>query len=854
MASGILGEQLFELGELREPLEVQISYELIRLLSEQLYSSPAKAIEELVVNAWDAEAQQCLVYVPSALREPIDGVPDDLIVVFDDGGGMDESGLQDLWHVGLSRKRRAEIEAAKNGAKATKKKRLQIGKFGIGKLATYAIARQVTYLSRTPDGGMLGLSVDFDDFEKTEEQRSLVVEPLKVPVVGLDSKRLTDDVRFQQVAKSIGLSADTLVDDGHSHWTIVILERLRSDAVALTERKLQWVFSTAMPLESNFKLSLNQTPVESADENVEWKVEFSVAELPEERLKRISELTEEEWKKDGDKLISPSFPSGISGKVRVAKASLYRPTTKRSDLGRSHGFFVKVRGRLVNDEDPLFGIRPRVYQIFNRFTATVHADDLDAKITAAREAVEQSPQQTKFEILLTSLFGEARSRYEKLEREAADDERKKKDGARNFVGANLFEHPVADVLVGAERHADEHWFYLEIEPDEQRVTELITSLYLDEPRRQYVYSYDQLGEEMPLVRFQPEASQFILNEDHPIVDEFVSETGRGKELVELVATGEALLEVYLREAGVQPSTARILLERRDSLLRSLARERVFAPAALARNLRAARNHDKELEAALVAAMRLLGFSAEHISNAGEPDGIATYNDGRRDWIVTLEAKSTGEDGKTPSLGALDFAGLVEHMDTAEADGCLLISPAYPGEAQTKESAAARRGKRGEISCWTIEDLARVVEAAEHRHISAVDVRDIVRAEFAPKDVKSAVDKLLSVDRPTPLELRGAVLDEIIDSYKLVPDADLGVSAVAVGVNKRLRTEGRGALPEEAVRNAVSALVDGSQGGLHLSENKETVFVRVDPDEVRRRLVHMTAADGPPRRTGTLRKG
>ena len=47
---GLLGEAY------GAPLPVTLSPELIGLLSEQLYRSPSKAIEELVVNAFDAEA------------------------------------------------------------------------------------------------------------------------------------------------------------------------------------------------------------------------------------------------------------------------------------------------------------------------------------------------------------------------------------------------------------------------------------------------------------------------------------------------------------------------------------------------------------------------------------------------------------------------------------------------------------------------------------------------------------------------------------------------------------------------------------------------------------------------------
>ena len=55
--SAILSENLENHGSVAEDkLRVQVSYELISLLSKQLYSSPAKALEELIVNAWDADA------------------------------------------------------------------------------------------------------------------------------------------------------------------------------------------------------------------------------------------------------------------------------------------------------------------------------------------------------------------------------------------------------------------------------------------------------------------------------------------------------------------------------------------------------------------------------------------------------------------------------------------------------------------------------------------------------------------------------------------------------------------------------------------------------------------------------
>ena len=48
--------RFFELGSLKDQINVEISFQIIALFSEGLYSSPNKAIEELVSNAFDADA------------------------------------------------------------------------------------------------------------------------------------------------------------------------------------------------------------------------------------------------------------------------------------------------------------------------------------------------------------------------------------------------------------------------------------------------------------------------------------------------------------------------------------------------------------------------------------------------------------------------------------------------------------------------------------------------------------------------------------------------------------------------------------------------------------------------------
>ena len=85
-----------------------------------------------------------------------------------------------------------------------------------------------------------------------------------------------------------------------------------------------------------------------------------------------------------------------------------------------------------------------------------------------------------------------------------------------------------------------------------------------------------------------------------------------------------------------------------------------------------------------------------------------------------------------------------------------MAPLYPG-ADDPNSQVSQRSEQQRVSCWTIEHLARVVEAAEKRHINAREMQDIVLKKFTPIDVTTAVDQLLSTPSFDKQELYQAVI-------------------------------------------------------------------------------------------------
>ena len=809
-------------------MKVALSHELVTLLSEQLYQSPMKAVEELVVNSFDADATVCRLSIPADLSPGAE----EPIVIYDNGVGMDENGLRDLWHIGHSEKREERIEKAR--------KRKQIGKFGIGKLATYSIARRITYLTRAKNGDILTTSLDFDVFK---EDPTGAAVPVELEVARLSQAELAKIEGLPEALAAASAPAKPFA--GKKTGAIVLLEGYKDRAGEMNRGVLRWILQTAMPLATDFKLYIGNQEIKSSIKQFDVEVSFGVHQLDKTRRENLSEQTGETWKVKGKKLVSPLFPSGVSGEVLITKRSLLE--TKSSDLQRSHGFFVRVRGRLVSIEDPLFGMKPVSHQTLNRFHADISADDLDERLTAPREGVETSSRlRANFEKLLSELFNQARSRYKEVLRKREEVEKKKHEVDRNFVNPSFVEHPTADVLSGGGgdpdqgADADSTWFYVKT-PKEEELPGLLDDLYAE--RREGVYTYErtQLGGSGRLVRFDPSQRLFEINEEH----EFARAHDEGDSaLLEDVVTAEALLEVYLREEGIAPIHVGEILERRDQLLRSLALDRVYSLAAIAQELRDSVSDEDDLEIAQVTACRALGFVAKHLGESDVPDGVARFLDyPGTETVITLEAKSSKD---KPTLPGIGFDALAQHYDDYGAEGCMLIAPGYPGGSRGERAQAARRARKQGVSCWTIEQLAEIVDAAESRQIGAREILAIVLSNFSPEEVTEAVKELLSEPSWSRRDLYQAIiaalheLDGTYPDQRRTFDLILGVAARHPGL------EGVGG---DELRDAIRELAGASSGALRVSG--EALILNTSVNELEVRVSALLGKPGKPRRSGSM---
>jgi hypothetical protein len=400
-------EDLAKRGKATDKIEVRLSYKIIELFSEGLYSSPNKAIEELVSNSFDAGAEGVHIIISADRKKP-----DATIVVIDDGTGMNAEGLKQHWVVGVSNKRNQKAV----------KGRAPIGKFGIGKLATYVLAHRLTHITKK-DGKYYSTSMNYKDLALDSSKGIITDERIELDLVELteqNAKKIIEAI----VPKNYSKLGPKLFDSGSSKtWTIAILSDLKDMATELKLGRLKWVLSSAMPLRDDFHLALNGETIEPSKMNAKQIKRWVIGKDIKDKLPKPAP-DEDEFEISPDKSLDKKSEKyyGLEhqqlGRI-TGYAELYEDLlTGRvsADLGRSHGFFIYVNGRLVNIDDEYFGIETNQLRhgTFSRFRAVVHIDRLDEELRSSRESVREGVLTNISRNILKSIFNIASAELAKF--------------------------------------------------------------------------------------------------------------------------------------------------------------------------------------------------------------------------------------------------------------------------------------------------------------------------------------------------------------------------------------------------------------------------------------------------------
>ena len=155
---------------------------------------------------------------------------------------MDIQGFRDLWKIGESTKRDPRRES---------KDRPPIGKFGIGKLATYVLAKGLTYVCKH-DGKYRAVTMDFSILEKKPGLKKM---NLKVrEIAESDAQQIVAPVTKWD---GDGVALKLFGKKAAKTWTAAAMTDLSPMARQLTPGRLQHVLRTALPLNPQFNLFFN---------------------------------------------------------------------------------------------------------------------------------------------------------------------------------------------------------------------------------------------------------------------------------------------------------------------------------------------------------------------------------------------------------------------------------------------------------------------------------------------------------------------------------------------------------------------------------------------------------------------
>ena len=526
------GRQAGEIG-------VNLSYAIVDLFSKSHYSSPNRAVQELVSNAFDAGAQNVHVVLST------DRGKNSSIIVIDDGEGMDDDDFERHWLIGKSYKRDLPDPS---------QDRKPIGKFGIGKLATYVLANRLTHISKKNSQYRLA-SMNYRAIHKYNDVGISPERPIKISLRKLEENEAESIVRkWTEFAGFKSTSMALFGNRSLNSWTISIMSDLKDKASEIKFGRLQWILSTALPPQPNFSIWLNGEQIKPArirkNRLRKWIIGKDLVDLHRDSLPSI--------KKSFDKRLLAKHRHGIivSGLGRVTGyAEVYKETLTENgsdNLHRNHGFFVYIREQIINLDDGHFGIPPSALRhgTFVCFRLVVYIDGLDGAIRSHREFLGDGDKLDIAREVLLAIFNIARNEVEEYHRG-------EKPGMK--LGSNLAASPASlsrrpiVALTRSIMKSGEKSRYLLVptfkSSDEQEI------FLADLERRALEAKHFVTGVDINqdgllhdgIVKYDTKTGRLQLNLSHPLIDAFREEfRSRSMALpLETFAMAEVLLEAHL---------------------------------------------------------------------------------------------------------------------------------------------------------------------------------------------------------------------------------------------------------------------------------------------------------------------
>ena len=809
-------------GKKVDDIPVEISYGIIKLFSAGLYSSPNKAFEELVSNSYDALANKVNVFVPSDIS-----ASDAYIWVCDNGESMDQNGLKLLWKIGSSTKRDKEDYS----------NRPQIGKFGIGKLATYVLSRKLTYICKTSDGKYLAVTMDYDRINKNEETEQ----------INLEERELT----LNEVKKTLNpyikingrylLSFELWGEKAEKTWTFAIMTDLRSKASEISEGVLKWVLRTALPLNPNFKLHYNGANLEPAKLQ-QTPLKTWVIGKNDYICEKFSEY-EASTDDENISVVNLEHLKNVRGEFELYEDSLVKGKSEK--WGRSNGIFLMVRGRLVNVTDPLLGMSALSHGTFNRTRIIIHADELDDNLTSTRESIKESKPLAQLRNYIRRKFvNEVKPYWDKY---CENEDKKNRASTKLFNSSgSLSRRPLLAMVRKYVSGDIAHLNYTTV-PDnitEEQKTQLLASLEEDLTSEtgiiKDVVSWEIMDPEDLIAKFDLTSGKAKINMLHPFFANFSDEIKTTLPF-ELIALTEILTEAHLIELGVDEMTVRQILTRRDQLLRQFTfSDRPNAPG-VASMLRDSLADSTGLEEAVFHAFNNLGFDTTKIGKKGKPDGRGIALLGYKaegvnaEYSLVYDAKSTAKERIAAATAKISTS--VRHRRDYGADYSVVVARDFEG-ADDSESAVNKEAKHNKVTLLRAKDFIKLMLMSAPKQVGLSGLENLF------KNCHTVTETSVWINKLDDREIRKGPIKELLETVFSLQKNDSEPPEIAsVRIEMKKNYSNLNDISKDDIRTLVQSLKRLVPGYIHLENN--IVSIEAKPDKILDSINHVTSHDIAP---------
>jgi hypothetical protein len=561
-------------------------------------------------------------------------------------------------------------------------------------------------------------------------------------------------------------------------------------ATQIKRGRLAWLLRTAMPLRNDFKLyldgewlrptKLDQKPVKRW---VLGKDLDNPGDPAPEELKSFKRSKQPEGKRYG--FTHPQLGE-ITGFAEVYDNIL------TEHIDRSHGFFVYVRGRLINPFDSHFGISANQLRhgTFGRFRMVVNIDALDEELRSSRESVRDTQMKQLAQDVLHGVFNFARNFL--TQHDATENPGFRAALRIAQTPGSLTNRPLIGLFESAVRgEASPKLLQYPTDlskPEALKIVQALKAKAESEPGLECTIRHQDLSPNAGIAMFDPQSDILYINMLHPFVAAYRGDFERDDTL-NLLCMAEVLTESYLYNIGLEDSQVDDVLAMRDELLRQLARSMRRTANVVARDLIDSSTDQRRFEVELAEAFNSLGFETVHVGGKGKPDGLATAflaaTGGKKmQYKLSLEAKSKEVPGK--KVEQLNIARIASHRDKNGCDHAVIVGADF--SLSEKDSAPvddARRNKAQtgrSLTLIRVHDLAKLVRLRAIKHIGLDRIHSLFDTCISPKESADWIENLAAEHREKP-PLR-AILETIWDLQKEVPAEAVEFAAVKTALRMK----------------------------------------------------------------------